>query len=85
MKFTFARGIGAMLATIFNAPLAGISEPLEKYTSKTRRLKWKKLVLYALTTAFGLVGFSLVEQLVPKETIFKIRIPFIDWPTKPSC
>ncbi|WP_379947211.1 chloride channel protein [Enterococcus devriesei] len=87
LKFTFARreeflklGIGAMLATIFNAPLAGISEPLEEeYTSKTRRLKWKKLVLYALTTAFGLVGFSLVEQLVPKETIFKIRIPVIDW------
>ncbi|MGX7204945.1 chloride channel protein [Enterococcus pingfangensis] len=87
LKFTLANkeqfvklGIGAMLSTIFSAPLAGISEPLEEELSRrTVKLKWKKILLYSLSTFFGILGFTLVQQLFPKEAVFDIRITTIDW------
>lgn len=87
LKFTFARkeeflklGIGAMLATIFHAPLVGISTPFEeKLAHKSHKIKWRKLLLYGLSTIFGLIGFAFVQQLFPKEMIFKLRLPTVAW------
>ncbi|MDT2669628.1 chloride channel protein [Enterococcus dongliensis] len=87
LKFTLANkeqfvklGIGAMLASIFRAPLVGISEPLEEELAKGAiKLRWKKIFLYGLSTFFGIVGFTFVQRLFPKETVFDIRITTVEW------
>lgn len=70
-------GIGAMLSSIFYAPLVGVSEGLEEKTNAQE--KWKKVILYALATAFGIVAFSLVNKLVDKEKVFTLTMPDVAW------
>ncbi|MFD1670887.1 chloride channel protein [Agrilactobacillus yilanensis] len=89
MKLTLAKkqallelSIGAMLSAIFHAPFAGITTPIEQPDPEdTAKSKWPKIILYGLTTLFGFLGFILVNHLVPKETIFEIRMPKIAWDT----
>ncbi|MFV0556047.1 MAG: chloride channel protein [Lactovum sp.] len=87
MKWTLARkeelvnlGTAAILSIIFRAPFAGLSEPLEEqYEQKSFRFNWKKLLLYGLTTASGILSFSLTSQLFPKEAVFTLRFPKVEW------
>lgn len=72
--------VGAMLATIFRAPFMGISAPIEEsIETKHPAIKWKKIALYGVSTVVGLMSFALVEGLFPKEPLFTIRIPHIQW------
>lgn len=68
-------GIGTMLAAIFRAPLAGVSEVFEKNDQPTFNNRMKKMMLYALSTGFGLLGFLFVKQLFPEESIFSLHFP----------
>lgn len=68
-------GIGTMLAAIFRAPLAGVSEVFEKNDQPTFNNRMKKIMLYALSTGFGLLGFLFVKQLFPEESIFSLHFP----------
>lgn len=70
-------GIGAMLSAIFYAPLLGVGEVFEE--KKTTYPKWQKIILYALTTFFGLVAFSGINKLFNKESIFAITTPDVNW------
>lgn len=66
-------GIGTMLAAIFRAPLAGVSEVFEKNDQPTFNNRMKKIMLYALSTGFGLLGFLFVKQLFPEESVFSLH------------
>lgn len=87
MKWTLARkeellelSMGAMVAAVFRAPLAGLADPLDqKLHNGVIKVKWKKLVLYGWTTIFGLLGYLVVQQLFPAETIFALHLPVINW------
>lgn len=68
-------GIGTMLAAIFRAPLAGVSEVFEQNNPPTGNDKVKKTILYALSTGFGLLGFLLIKRLFPEESIFSLHFP----------
>ena len=50
-------GIGTMLAAIFRAPLAGVSEVFEQNNPPTGNDKVKKTILYALSTGFSPVSW----------------------------
>lgn len=85
MRLTLARekellelGIGAMMATIFYAPLVGVSESLEERPIKFRS-RVRKILLYIITTVAGIVGFTVIKHLFPTESVFAIRIPTINW------
>lgn len=87
MKLTMARktellelSIGAMMASIFYAPLVGISEPLEEPLAQRKLMsKGRKVILYAVTTLTGVLGFNLITNLFPKESVFAIHTPIIHW------
>ena len=64
-----------MLAAIFRAPLAGVSEVFEQNNPPTGNDKVKKTILYALSTGFGLLGFLLIKRLFPEESIFSLHFP----------
>lgn len=73
-------GIGAMLATIFHAPFAGVGEAIEKTPLREHcKSHFNQMLLYILTTATGLLGFTLVNQLFPKESPFALHTPTIHW------
>lgn len=75
--------IGAMLAAIFHAPLVGVGELLEDSDRQTvfqNRLFKKSL--YIMTAILGVVGFSLVQKQFPKETVFALHTPAIEWTTQ---
>ncbi|MEJ1307684.1 hypothetical protein QY884_07375 [Latilactobacillus sakei] len=40
---------------------------------------FNQMLLYILTTATGLLGFTLVNQLFPKESPFALHTPTIHW------
>lgn len=71
-------GMGAVLVTVFTAPLAsigmGTDRPQAHYTRKSN-----KIILYAWTAIFGLLGFASLRHLLPHETILKIRLTPIEW------
>ncbi|EAC2654720.1 chloride channel protein [Listeria monocytogenes] len=72
--------LGALLATIFHAPFMGITTPLEEgFRQGQIQVKWKKTVLYILSTVAGLLGFAFVNQFFPKEKVFAIRLGAIHW------
>ncbi|MFV0559791.1 MAG: chloride channel protein [Enterococcus sp.] len=71
-------GIGAMISTIFHAPLAGMGEAFED-SAESYQHKYVKYILYGLTTAFGYVGFQLVRMIFPSEGVFAIRFSEIKW------
>lgn len=87
LKLTLAKkelllnlGIGAMMSTIFHAPFWGITKPVEDELDKGKiTVKWKKVLLYTLTTICGIIGFFYTKRFFPQETVFAIRIPHIDW------
>jgi len=87
MKLTLAKkeelvslSIGAMLATIFKAPFMGLSQPLDDSLHQgTFKVKWQKVGLYAITTLIGIIGFSATNRLFPKEKLFAIHVPNVDW------
>lgn len=87
LKLTLAKkelllnlGIGAMMSTIFHAPFWGITKPLEDELDKGKiSIKWKKVLLYTLTTICGIIGFFVTKHYFPQETVFAIRVPDIDW------
>lgn len=69
--------IGAMLSAVFHAPFVGVVEPLEEKSSQEN--KFKKIILYGLTTLFGLFGFRLINSLFPEEPVLGIHLPKIVW------
>lgn len=90
LKWTMAKkndllelGMGAMVAAVFRAPLMGLGTAAETVT-KTDGAKrnWAKMALYAVSTAFGLLGFALIKRLFPKETVFAFHLPEINWDVK---
>ncbi|MDV7718729.1 chloride channel protein [Pediococcus ethanolidurans] len=90
MKLTMIRrnelldlGIGAMMSAIFYAPLVGVSKSFEKKSvSDQFSSKSRKISLYAITTIAGISGFTLIRYIVPKETVFAIRMPAVVWDSK---
>lgn len=73
-------GIGAMLATIFYAPFVGVSEAIEEGIAERRfQSKLTKALLYAITTACGILAFTLMNQLVPRPSVFGISTPQVAW------
>lgn len=80
-KETFlTMGIGAMLAAIFHAPLAGVGEAIETTSLRDHfKSHFNQVLLYILTTATGILGFALVNQLFPKESPFTLHTPIIHW------
>ncbi|GKQ43098.1 chloride channel protein [Companilactobacillus sp. RD055328] len=73
-------GIGAMLATIFHAPFISLGEAVEEgVRDRTFKNKSVKTLLYVLTTFFGIVGFKFINNLFPKEAVFSLRMPKIQW------
>lgn len=73
-------GIGAMLSTIFYAPLIGVSEALEDGVNRTNfKRKSIKVLLYALTTACGIFAFTTLNRLFPHEILFSISTPKVNW------
>lgn len=90
MKLTMARrnellelGIGAMMASIFYAPLVGVSESLEKQSLKGHfRSQVRKIMLYAITTIAGITSFTLIQSLTSNESVFTIRISAVNWDLK---
>ena len=76
-------GIGAMLSTIFYAPLIGVSEALEDGVNRSNfKRKSIKVVLYALTTACGIFAFTTLNRLFPHEVLFSISTPKVNWTTE---
>lgn len=65
-------GIGTMLAAIFRAPLAGIGEAFEEHNYPTIDNRLKRILLYGLSTLFGLIGFLSVKRLFPEESVFTL-------------
>ncbi|MGX7125511.1 chloride channel protein [Enterococcus viikkiensis] len=65
-------GIGTMLAAIFRAPLAGIGEAFEEHNYPTIDSRLKRILLYGLSTLFGLIGFLSVKRLFPEESVFTL-------------
>ncbi|GGI66819.1 chloride channel protein [Enterococcus alcedinis] len=90
MKLTLARkeqlvnlSIGTMLSAIFHAPFVGISDSLEEELKKDHiSIKWKKVVVYGLATIFGIIGFTTINQMFPKESVLGIHIPIVIWQSK---
>lgn len=80
-KETFlTMGIGAMLAAIFHAPLAGVGETIEPTSLRDHfKSHFNQVLLYILSTATGILGFALVNQLFPKESPFTLHTPIIHW------
>jgi len=73
-------GIGAILAAIFHAPLAGVGEAIETTSLRDHfKSHFNQVLLYILTTATGILGFALVNQLFPKESPFTLHTPIIHW------
>ena len=73
-------GIGAMLSTIFYAPLIGVSEALEDGVNRTNFKRTSiKVLLYALTTACGIFAFTTLNRLFPHEILFSISTPNVNW------
>lgn len=73
-------GMGAMMATIFYAPLMGVSEALEDGVTRVDyKRKSLKIFLYALTTGCGLITFTLLNRLFPHEILFSISTPNVNW------
>lgn len=73
-------GIGAMLSTIFYAPLIGVSEALEDGVTRANfKHKSAKIFLYALTTACGIFAFTPLNRLFPYEILFSISTPKVNW------
>lgn len=65
--------IGTMLAAVFRAPLAGISEVMDHSHQVTGRNKIKKVIVYTVSTLFGLLGFLFIEQFSPEESVFSLH------------
>ena len=65
--------IGTMLATIFRAPFAGISEVFDNKHPFKLKNKARKIGLYAISTLFGIVGFLFIEQFSPEESVFALH------------
>ncbi|MCT4779608.1 MULTISPECIES: chloride channel protein [Exiguobacterium] len=73
-------GIGAMLSTIFYAPLIGVSEAFEDGVTRANfKHKSVKIVLYGLTTACGIFAFTTINRLFPHEVLFSISTPKVNW------
>ncbi|MHC9531962.1 chloride channel protein [Dellaglioa sp. L3N] len=88
MKLTLKRreeflnlGIGTMMATIFHAPLLGIGEAIEEDASakKATGENWAKIILYGWTTLLGILGFTSVNRLFPKEALFGLHFAKVNW------
>lgn len=88
MKLTLKRreeflnlGIGTMMATIFHAPLLGMGEALEKdtITKQSTKKNWPKILLYGWTTLLGILGFTSINRLFPKEALFGLRFAKVNW------
>lgn len=90
MKLTLAKkeqlvnlSIGTMLSAIFHAPFVGISDSLEEELKKGYiSIKWKKVLVYGFATVFGIIGFTMVNQIFPKESVLGINIPIVIWQSK---
>lgn len=65
--------MGTMLATIFRAPFAGISEVFDSKHPFKMKNKIRKISLYAISTLFGIVGFLCIEQFSPEESVFALH------------
>ena len=65
--------MGTMLATIFRAPLAGVSEVLDDKSSFKLKTSVRKIGLYAISTFFGLFTFWVIEQFSPEESVFALH------------
>ncbi|MDT2837020.1 chloride channel protein [Enterococcus durans] len=65
--------IGTMLATIFRAPFAGISEVFDDKHPFKLKNKARKIGLYAISTLFGIIGFLFIEQFSPEESVFALH------------
>ncbi|MFV0558587.1 MAG: chloride channel protein [Enterococcus sp.] len=74
-------GIGAMVATIFHAPLMGLGEAIDEEELRKTSFKNRQvqLILYSISTVFGIWGFSLVNQLFPKEAVFTLNFSSVEW------
>lgn len=73
-------GIGAMLATIFYAPFVGVSEAIEEGIAERRfQSKLTKALLYGITTACGILAFTLLNRLFPSASVFGISTPEVNW------
>lgn len=73
-------GIGAMLATIFYAPFVGVSEAIEEGIAERRfQSKLTKSLLYGITTACGILAFTLLNRLFPSASVFGISTPEVNW------
>lgn len=90
MKLTLAKkeqlvnlSIGTMLSAIFHAPFIGISDSLEEELKKGYiSIKWKKVLVYGFATVFGIIGFTIINQIFPKESVLGIHIPIVIWQSK---
>ncbi len=63
--------------------LFGISDSLEEEIKKGYiSIKWKKVLVYGFATVFGIIGFTMVNQIFPKESVLGIHIPRVIWQSK---
>lgn len=65
-------GIGAILSTVFYAPFAGIGKAFDEPT-RDFRIKGRKIFVYAVTILSGVVGFYLINHVLPHESSFGIH------------
>lgn len=87
MKWTLAKknellelGLGAMVVAVFRAPFMGLGTAVETTAKQpAKKRNWPKTILYAMTTAFGLLGFALVKKLFPKSGVLAFHLPTIHW------
>lgn len=90
MKLTLAKkeqlvnlSIGTMLSAIFHAPFVGISDSFEEELKKGYiSIKWKKVLVYGFATIFGIIGFTLVNRMFPKESVLGIHRSAVIWQSK---
>lgn len=76
-------GLGAMLATIFYAPFAGIGMEFEEHRESLRfKSRWIKIFLYGTTALWGIAGFNGLNHFFPREVVFALHFPEITWDSK---